>query len=783
MRVCHNTRRTVFRAPYGAIDLGAQVALSIDIFDPPAPVESVALRCWTEERGEELHPMEAASPTRYSAVFAPEAAGVVWYHFIIALADGSQRRYGAREGCRGGEGALCDWEPPSFQLTVRDPATSLEQDKAEQLAVGRPFCDIFIGFLRGELPAPAFVEAFESLHENCLPEEFIRALDLLGVEQTCSGFVPSRLLERLGGDKGRLWIASLIQLLVGSTPEDGVEDDVVQNAIDLRSMLPLFDSSAPELCAFNDDVVGIWHHSENGEAACLLANVSQHNAHNVSVPFEGESVSEIISGYGVPIVEGDNGAGRFAQVWLGQMGTALLYFHNAQRLERPLEPGLGVLAHITSLPAPAGFERQGTLGAQALAFVDWLAQAGVRYWQILPVNPTDDAGSPYAGISAFAGNVRLLEEYPAFDACDIDQAAYSAFCEREADWLDPYACFMAIRERMGAGTAWQDWPSEYRCYNREAIERDAQLGADAEVWHRGQFIFEQRWQALRAYANERGVQIVGDMPIYVNPNSADAWANPQIFQLGPDGRPQVVAGCPPDQFAVEGQVWGNPVYDWDALAADGYAWWLRRLERAFALYDFVRLDHFIGFARYFSIPSGEKASEGAYHPGPGLALFETAHDAFGPLPIIAEDLGLITPSVRALVAACGFPGMDIVQFIDGGDPLTGYMPRPEKIVYTGTHDNQTLVGFCEQRYPELDAHEAADRLIASAIACNAPVVVLPLQDVLGLGDEARMNTPGTVGGNWSWQADASAIAAARAHLEAMAQARTGKPADFTSSSE
>ena len=249
------------------------------------------------------------------------------------------------------------------------------------------------------------------------------------------------------------------------------------------------------------------------------------------------------------------------------------------------------------------------------------------------------------------------------------------------------------------------------------------------------------------------------------------WANPEIFQLGEDGRPHVVAGCPPDAFAVEGQVWGNPVYDWDVLRKTGYDWWLRRLRRAFDLYDVVRLDHFIGFARYFSIPAGKKATEGSYRPGPGLGFFETAREAFGPLPIIAEDLGLITPGVRALIAACGFPGMDVVQFVDGGDPLAGYQPRPNKIAYTGTHDNQTLVGYAAARYPGPDAAEASAEIMRKALASNASICIVPLQDVLGLGDEARMNTPGTAEGNWRWQADAANLEGLAARLRQLSALR------------
>ncbi|MBO4353187.1 MAG: 4-alpha-glucanotransferase, partial [Eggerthellaceae bacterium] len=746
--------------------------MSLDVFDV-ADVAVVTLRTWIDGKGEELHPVEAVSPTRYRAIITPEMPGTIWYHFIITLADGSQKRYGATDGKRGGEGCLYDWEPPSFQLTVFDPDELPSIEAVERGSIDDSFQDVFIGLLRGEVTAPVFVEAFETLRENCPTELFAQAVDLIGRDDRMNTFIrlggvdveqcilesegdfdPADVMQdwQMGQAKGRLWCASLIQLLSVGMPicKDDVEnvyesaieqwaavdpdcENVVRNATDLRFSMPLFQQGEYSLVAVNDDVIAVWRHDIDG-SSCLLVNPSLRNAHDVVVPMVDECVSEVISGYGVPIVDAADAkevpavfadAERYAQVHLYQLGSAVLYFHGAQRLELPMEPGLGVLMHITSLPSTGDSDRFGSIGSEAYKFVDWLADAGVRYWQILPVNPTDDHGSPYAGISAFAGNARLIEEYPELDACDIDADEFAAFCERESDWLDPYASFMAIRERIGAGKVWQDWPKKYRRYNRALIERDAKLKTSAELWRRGQFVFEQRWEKLRAYANERGVQIVGDMPIYVSSDSADVWANPQIFQLGPDGRPEVVAGCPPDAFAVDGQVWGNPIYDWDALAADGYDWWLRRLERSLDLYDFVRLDHFIGFSRYFSIPAGEKATAGEYRPGPGLEFFEAAHRKFGPLPVIAEDLGSITPSVRALVAACGFPGMDIVQFVDGGDPLSGYQPRPEKIAYTGTHDNQTIVGYAESRYPDRDAHETADNLIQKVVICDAPVRVLP----------------------------------------------------------
>ena len=587
--------------------------------------------------------------------------------------------------------------------------------------------------------------------------------------------------------------------------------DIVQNASELQAALPLFREG--EGCSFaaNASVFGHLWEGHDGTAACILVNASSREAFDVLVPMSEEAASDLLEGFAVRIVEaGELGpqeraamtgltsaqprpllarrfakASRYACVHVREQGSAVVYFHPRRRLERDMQPGLGVLAHITSLPAdepqaqdapeqPEGAQpRAATLGAPALRFVDWLQAAGVRYWQVLPVNPTDEFGSPYAGVSAFAGNARLLDAAPgAAQAADAAPDGYRGFCQREAEWLEPYAAFMAIRAKLASGRAWQEWPERYHAYDPAALRADGELAAAAEQVRREQFAFELQWRELRAYANARGVQVVGDMPIYVSADSADAWANPELFQLGADGRPALVAGCPPDRFATEGQVWGNPVYDWRAMEQDGFSWWMRRLGRAFSLYDVVRLDHFIGFARYFSIPAGETALAGAYRPGPGLAFFRQAHERFGALPIIAEDLGTITPVVRALVAACGFPGMDIVQFADG-DPLGGYAPRPEKIVYSGTHDNQTLVGFAQERYPGADPHAQAARLAHAVATCPAPVCVFQLQDVLGLGDEARMNMPGTAEGNWRWQAAPGSLAGSLEAARRLAELHAG----------
>ena len=737
MKTFHDSRDARYRAPFGAVALNEPVQLKIDVWN--APDARVRLRTWVDGLGEAFYDMspegpgatddEGAASERFGVEIAPEQAGNVWYQFVVTAADGAERRYGALARHMGGTGQLLEWEPPSYLLSVYDPAHAAPAWHAP-----------IFGYLRGlteQGTAIDPVDVMATLLEN-YPVE------------TCATLLPEGL-EPCGVDGICLYDSSA---------------EALEHA------------SADAFACFslNDAVFGFWRRTPAGYPVCAIFNASTSTAHTVDVPLVDDEVSEVIDGYGVPVAETEGG-GKCARIYLNQLDCKLLHFHPHERLQRVLEPGLGVLAHITSIPAAAA-EEAGTLGVPARAFVDWLAEAGVRYWQVLPANPTDGFGSPYAGISAFAGNARLLEG-GAEAACAKELTAaeaekYRAFCEREAAWLEPYAAFMAVRRKVGAGKAWQDWPEEFRRYDAGLVEGDAELGDAAELFRREQFAFAQQWGDVIEYAHEKGINLVGDMPLYVSSDSVDVWAHPELFQLDESGRPQVVAGCPPDAFAVDGQKWGNPLYNWDALEESGYDWWLRRLARALELYDVVRLDHFIGFSRYFSIPEEESARAGVYRRGPGFKFFRLASDRMGTLPLIAEDLGLLTPGVRSLVADCGFLGMDIVQFVDGNDPLGGYHPRPEKIAYTGTHDNRTLLGYVRDRYADLDEAEACDKIVENVMTCGAPVCIVPLQDLMGLGDEARMNVPGVAEGNWIWQAADDDMPAALAYAERLVELLEGE---------
>lgn len=465
----------------------------------------------------------------------------------------------------------------------------------------------------------------------------------------------------------------------------------------------------------------------------------------------------------------------------------------------------GVLLHPTSLPGPHG---SGDLGREAYHFVDWLVAAGQRLWQVLPLAGIGPGNSPYMSNSAFAGNPLLvdlvdLQAQGWLEASDVEplhggapelidfarmvpfrmerltkaaaqfsaggsteqQADFQAFLSDHRSWIDDYALFMSLCESLN----WKDW-----CDWEPALaHRDAAALAAARRQHRERIAFWQfcqwrfyrQWAALKAYANGKGVEIIGDTPIFIAYLSAEVWAHPDLFELDAEGRPTVVAGVPPDFFSATGQRWGNPLYRWSAHAKDRYAWWVERIKRTFELVDIVRIDHFRGFAGYWEIPASEPtAVKGRWVPGPGEALFKAITQALGPMPIIAEDLGVITPDVEALRKKFGFPGMRILQFAFASDASDRFLPHnhePDTVVYTGTHDNDTTAGWWatatdEERhfargYLATDGHDMPWSLIRAAMASLADTAVLPMQDVLALPAACRMNFPGQESGWWRWR--------------------------------
>jgi 4-alpha-glucanotransferase len=471
----------------------------------------------------------------------------------------------------------------------------------------------------------------------------------------------------------------------------------------------------------------------------------------------------------------------------------------------------GVLLHPTSLPGPHG---AGDLGREARHFVDWLISAGQRYWQMLPLAGIGPGNSPYMSNSAFAGNLLLVDlhdlheqgwllreelkpvaglaaaavDYAAVHPFRMDRLARAAlrfqqtatpaqredferFCIEHADWLDDYALFMSLCEACG----WQDWCDwEPALARREPAAMTAarnQHTARIAFWRFGQWRFFRQWDVLKAYANSRGVQIIGDAPIFIAYLSAEVWANQHLFELDEGGRPTVVAGVPPDYFSASGQRWGNPLYRWDEHAKDGYAWWVQRMRRMLALADIVRIDHFRGFAAHWEIAADEPtAVHGRWVPGPGPALFKALAKALGPLPIIAEDLGLITPDVDALRKQFAFPGMCVLQFAFSDDASNRYLPHnhePDSVVYAGTHDNDTAAGWwssCTDHerhfargYLATDGHDMPWSLVRAAMMSVADTCVHPMQDILALPTESRMNFPGQPSGWWRWRFEWSQV--------------------------
>ena len=464
----------------------------------------------------------------------------------------------------------------------------------------------------------------------------------------------------------------------------------------------------------------------------------------------------------------------------------------------------GILMPISSLPSPHGI---GTLGAEARKFVDFLADAGQSWWQILPVGPTSYGDSPYQSFSAYAGNPYLIDldllcedglltpaEVNAVSwGTDPTRVDYSAIYngrfpllhlamergwERDADkakafseendaWLPDYALFMALKRHFGM-SAWTEWPDEdIRLRRPEAVARyREELADDIRLFTYIQYLFFRQWEALRSYAHEKGIGIIGDLPIYVAMDSADVWADPRAFQLDERNVPAEVAGVPPDYFTADGQLWGNPLYDWDAMKADGYTWWIRRIAGASRLYDILRIDHFRGLESYWAVPYGETTAKvGRWVKGPGMDLMNVLTEKFPNIQFIAEDLGYLTPEVRQLLEDSGLPGMKVLQFAFDSREAANYLPHtyPRHCVcYAGTHDNSTLMGWKDEAAPAdiamareyLGLHDEEGfnwGVLRGGQSSVADLFIAQMQDYLGLGSEARMNTPGILGGNWQWR--------------------------------
>ncbi len=466
--------------------------------------------------------------------------------------------------------------------------------------------------------------------------------------------------------------------------------------------------------------------------------------------------------------------------------------------------GAGVLMPISSLWSPYGI---GTLGREAYRFADWLSLAGQKYWQVLPVSPTSFGDSPYQSFSAFAGNPYFIDldtlvEEGLISPSDLDnikwqdeadkinygylfdnraailKKAYRAsshkdseeyrrFCSDNEFWLSDYSFFMALKEYFD-NRSWTQWDEDIRFRRHEAcVKYSKLLASEIDFWKFCQFKFFEQWQKLKKYVNEKGIHIIGDIPLYVSLDSADVWANERLFELDEKRRPTCVAGVPPDCFSEDGQLWGNPIYNWRQMEAENFYWWRKRMNSCSSLYDVIRIDHFIGIVRYYAIPAGSvNAKAGEWKLGPGEKLTRVIEESVGNASVIAEDLGVITQQVRELIEKMGWPGMKIYEFAFDGQASNEYLPHNYKnpccVLYAGTHDNDTIMGFMDsiqdyqvdQILEYLDADKVSDvpkKMIRSGYASIAVAVIIQMQDILELGTCARINTPSTLGDNWRWR--------------------------------
>lgn len=471
-------------------------------------------------------------------------------------------------------------------------------------------------------------------------------------------------------------------------------------------------------------------------------------------------------------------------------------------MNKQLDRGAGILMPISSLPSPYGI---GTLGKEAYRFVDKLAQAKQTYWQVLPIGPTSFGDSPYQSFSTFAGNpyfidLNMLAEeglldkkklkgikwfddpeyisyeriwnnrykvlHMAFKNCNLGlEEGFQEFCEKEKDWLDDYALYMACKQKFD-NKEWLLWEDDLRLRKEETLkEYNETLKEEITFWKFLQFKFFKQWNAIKEYANNKNIKIIGDIPIYVAMDSADVWANPELFNLDENLKPVAVAGCPPDAFSDEGQKWGNPLYDWNRMEEDGFAWWKKRMKAAARIYDVIRIDHFIGIVRYYVIPVDQSAKEGWYQMGPGMKLIHAIDEVLGDAKVIAEDLGVLVPKVGKVLNKAGYPGMKVLEFAFDGNRNNPYLPHCYKkncVVYGGTHDNDTLEGYYDllpkkqlayaMKYCGADKREElVDKVIAMAYASVADMVIFQMQDILKKDNSARMNYPSTIGKNWRWR--------------------------------
>ncbi len=722
-----------------------------------------------------------------------------WYSRFIYSDEGSViRRYISR-GIKGFRLDVADELPDDFIKGVRRAMTETDPDslllgevwedasnkfshgeQREYLYGGElqsvmnyPFRDAAVDFIiNGD--AESFCRRLMSLYENYPPEHFYANLNLIGTHDTrriitVLGEAPEldsaedKRDFRLPDDiyelaKKRLILLSLIQFTIPGVPciyygdeagmqgyEDpfnragfpwGREDMQLVEHFRFISHLwheygTLIDGDFTPL-AFGRNVFGCLRRKD-GDTILTLVNVNKYGNAELNVEKYGKYALDLLHTRRIDTT------GSNLEVTLEPLSPAVIYFTDSPLPRKPLMRSAGILCHVTSVPTASDFP---VLGRDMFKFIDFLAASGQKLWQILPLNPPDAFGSPYTSCSAFAGNIDLID-----DTASVTDSRYERFCAENRCWLDDFALYAILHNRFNK--PWQEWPREYR--DRTSLDNiKKEFSDDIERIKREQYRFFSQWSAVKKYANERGVSIIGDIPLFVSGDSADVWAHREFFMLDNSGYPLLTAGAPPDGFTSDGQNWNTPVYNWDKIKRSSYIWWKNRLSHCMKLYDWVRIDHFRGLSAGYVIKSGETAKNGAWMFGPGLDFFKSVRPA--DMRLIAEDLGTLDRCVYDLLELSGLPGMNVWQFNSGEMTSMDENTASRRVFYSGTHDNDTLLGWCSASFPEGDPAEKAREIIETLYASSGGWVILPLQDVFLLGSSARMNTPGTENGNWKWKA-------------------------------
>lgn len=716
------------------------------------------------------------------------------YQELICGEDGVIRKW-LRLGASGWRLDVADELPDSFIAAIRtackieqkdalllgevweDASHKISYDRLREYLLGQeldctmhyPFRDGAVAFLLGQKTAGAFAEEMESIRENYPETALYGALNLVGTHDTpriltVLGEAPEGLTEaerenyRLPPDKRDMALRRLRlldELLFafpgvpcvyygdeagmegyadpfnrGTFPwgrEDGDLQYHVRMLSNLRKEYPVLTHGTARYTAVNDAVFLLERQWKDSQIV-LYVNRSRTEQ---TVEREDNGLCRL------DLLIGTVHAGK--TLTIAPCTAVMLYREGAQKTYSPLPElvkkpkGKGILCPLFSLPG-------GTMGQGAYDFLDAIHQAGYQNWMLLPLCPVGDGDSPYSSRGILAGDPRYIDP-----DVTVDMAGYTDFCRDNAFWLEDYVLFTVLR-RVNENRPWQCWPEQERNRtNLPALRK--RYAKELEALRQEQYRFFCQWNQLKQYAKTLGIALIGDLPIYAAVDGADTWAHRELFQLDAQGYPTLRAGCPPDYFAPEGQDWGNPLYDWERMAQDGYDWWSKRVQQALSQFDFVRMDHFRGFAAYYAIPAEETAKSGYWMKGPGVALFQTLAEKLGQLPIIAEDLGALDSQVTVLLRHTGLPGMNVWQF--NAREMVAMPPEEaeNRVFFSGTHDNQTLRGFLETQGSDTAPEEILNELLSS----HAAAVILPVQDVLGLGDEARINVPGVPNGNWTWQ--------------------------------